>query len=63
LDGSSIEAALGLMTEDVEFRFGSAHPTVGRAAFAANAAAMTGVVGSLSHELLAVWTTGEPIRR
>jgi ketosteroid isomerase-like protein len=60
LDAGDTTAALQLMTEDVEFRFGSADPTVGRAAIANNAAAMAGVVASLSHELLAVWTVEEP---
>ena len=60
LDGGDIETALSLMTEDVAFSFGGADPAVGRAAVAANAAAMAGVIASLSHELLAVWTTGGP---
>jgi ketosteroid isomerase-like protein len=60
LDGGDIDTALSLMTDDVAFRFGSADPTAGRAAVATNAATMAGVIASLSHELLAVWTTGEP---
>jgi 2-polyprenyl-6-methoxyphenol hydroxylase-like FAD-dependent oxidoreductase/ketosteroid isomerase-like protein len=60
LDGGDIETALGFMTEDVAFRFGSAEPTIGRAAVAANAAAMADAIASLSHDILAVWTTGEP---
>jgi ketosteroid isomerase-like protein len=60
LDAGDIEAALGFMTEDVAFRFGSAEPTVGRAAMAGAAATMADVVAGMSHEFLAVWTTGEP---
>jgi ketosteroid isomerase-like protein len=60
LDAGDISRALGLMTENVRFRFGSAEPTVGRAAVAANATAMAGTVASLSHELLAVWTVKKP---
>ena len=60
LDAGDIDTALGLLTEDVTFRFGSAEPAVGRAALAGTAAAMAGVVGSMSHEMLAVWTTGAP---
>jgi ketosteroid isomerase-like protein len=60
LDTGDAPRALGLMTEDVGFRFGSTEPTVGRAAIAANATAMAGAIASLSHELLAVWTVAEP---
>jgi ketosteroid isomerase-like protein len=60
LDAGDTSRALDLMTEDVGFRFGSAEPTVGRAAIAANATAMAGTVASLSHELLAVWTVEKP---
>ncbi|MEZ0365154.1 nuclear transport factor 2 family protein [Mycobacterium sp. pUA109] len=60
LDAGDIEAALGFMTEDVAFRFGSAEPSTGRAAFAANCAAMAEVIATISHELLTVWTTADP---
>ena len=60
LDGGDIDTALSLMTDDVAFRFGSADPTAGRAAVATNAATMAGVIASLSHELLAVWTVEKP---
>jgi ketosteroid isomerase-like protein len=60
VDAGAIDTALRLMTDDVAFRFGSAHPTVGRPDFAANAAAMATLIASLSHELLAVWTTAAP---
>ena len=60
LDAGDTSRALGLMTDDVRFRFGSADLTVGRAAVAANATAMAGTVASLSHELLAVWTVEKP---
>jgi ketosteroid isomerase-like protein len=60
LDAGDTSRVLGLMTDDVRFRFGSAEPTVGRAAVAANATAMAGTVASLSHELLAVWTVEKP---
>jgi ketosteroid isomerase-like protein len=59
LDAGDIETVQGFLTEDVAFRFGSAEPTVGRAAIAATADTMAGVVASMSHELLTVWTTGE----
>jgi ketosteroid isomerase-like protein len=60
LDAGDIESALGLMTEDVAFRFGSADPVVGHAAFAAQVATIAGAIASISHRLLGVWTTGEP---
>jgi ketosteroid isomerase-like protein len=60
LDAGDIEGALGLMTEDVAFRFGSADPVVGHAAIAAQSTTMAGTIASMSHRLLAVWTTGEP---
>ena len=60
LDAGDIESVLGLMTEDVAFRFGSADPVVGHAAMAAQFALMAGAIASLSHRLLAVWTTAEP---
>ncbi|WP_157390259.1 nuclear transport factor 2 family protein [Nocardia terrae] len=60
IDAGRIETATGLLTQDVHFRFGNAEPTIGRDAFAANAAAMGGVLASISHEMLAVWTTSEP---
>lgn len=60
LDAGNIETALGFMTEGVKFRLGSADPTVGREGFAANATALAAIIASLSHEMLAVWTTGEP---
>jgi ketosteroid isomerase-like protein len=59
-DAGDTSRVLGLMTDDVRFRFGSAEPTVGRAAIVANATAMAGTVASLSHELLAVWTVEKP---
>lgn len=59
-DAGDASRVLGLMTDDVRFRFGSAEPTVVRAAVAANATAMAGTVASLSHELLAVWTVEKP---
>jgi ketosteroid isomerase-like protein len=55
-----MESALALMTEDVAFRFGSADSVVGHAAMAAQFALMAGAIASLSHRLLAVWTTAEP---
>ena len=60
LDSGDIASALSLMTEDVAFRFGSAEPTIGKAAIANNAAAMATVVESLSHQLDAVWTVEQP---
>jgi ketosteroid isomerase-like protein len=60
LDAGDISRVLDTMTEDVRFRFGSAEPTVGRAAVAANATTMAGTVASLSHEPLAVWTVEKP---
>jgi ketosteroid isomerase-like protein len=60
LDVGDIEGALGFMTEDVDFRFGSADPVVGHAGLAGQAAKMAGTIASMSHELLAAWTTGEP---
>jgi ketosteroid isomerase-like protein len=60
LDAGDTAHALALMTDDVGFRFGSAEPTVGRAAVAANATAMAATIASLHHELLAVWTVDEP---
>jgi ketosteroid isomerase-like protein len=60
IDTGDTSRALGLMTEDVVFRFGSAEPTVGRGAVATNATAMAGTVASLSHELLAVWRVEQP---
>jgi ketosteroid isomerase-like protein len=60
LDAGNIETALGFMAEDVALRLGSFDPTVGHAGFAALATTMGGVVASMSHDLLAVWTTGEP---
>jgi ketosteroid isomerase-like protein len=60
VDAGDTEIALRLMTEDIRFRFGSDEPTTGRAAFAANAAAMAGMIATMSHELLAVWTVTDP---
>jgi ketosteroid isomerase-like protein len=60
LDAGDIESALGLMTEDVALRFGSADLVVGHAAIAAQSATMAATIASMSHGLLAVWTTGEP---
>jgi ketosteroid isomerase-like protein len=60
VDAGDSEATLRFMTEDVAFRFGSAEPSIGTAAMAANSAAMAGVVAEMSHALLAMWTTGEP---
>ena len=60
VDAGDIENALGLMTEDVAFRFGSADPLVGHAAISEQFAAMAATIASMSHGLLAVWTTGEP---
>jgi hypothetical protein len=48
------------MAEDVEFRFGNAEPTIGRAAFLSSAAGMAGTIASISHELLGVWVTNDP---
>jgi ketosteroid isomerase-like protein len=60
LDAGDVRSALGLMTEDVTLRFGNADPVVGHAAIAAQFTTMAGVIASMSHELRAVWTTGEP---
>jgi ketosteroid isomerase-like protein len=60
LDSRDIASALGLMTEDVAFRFGSAEPTIRKPAIAANATAMASVVESLSHEMYSVWTVEQP---
>jgi ketosteroid isomerase-like protein len=60
MDAGDTARALGLMTDDVGFRFGSAEPTVGRAALAANADEMAAAIASLTHELFAVWTVNEP---
>jgi ketosteroid isomerase-like protein len=60
LDAGQMESALALMTEDVAFRFGNADSVVGHAAMAAQFALMAGAIASLSHRLLAVWTTAEP---
>jgi ketosteroid isomerase-like protein len=60
LDAGDLDGALGLMAQDVAFRFGSADPVVGHAAIATQFATMAGAIASLSHRLLAVWTTGEP---
>jgi ketosteroid isomerase-like protein len=59
LDAGDIENALGLMKEDVDFRFGSADPVVGHTAISAQFATMAATIASMSHELLSVWTTGE----
>ena len=63
LDSGDIASALGLMTEDVAFRVGSAKPTIGKPAIEANATAMASVVESLSHHLYSVWTVeqSEPV--
>jgi ketosteroid isomerase-like protein len=60
LDAGDIEGALRLMTEDVAFRFGSADRVVGQAAFAEGVSTLAGAIASLSHQLLAVWTTVGP---
>jgi ketosteroid isomerase-like protein len=60
LDTGDASRALGLMTQDVVFRFGSAEPTVGHEGIAANATAMAGTVASMSPELLAVWGVEQP---
>ena len=44
VDAGNIETALGFMTEDVAFRFGSFDPAVGHAGFATAAATMGQVV-------------------
>ena len=60
LDAGDIESALSSMTEDIAFRFGNADPVVGQAAIAAQFTTMAGIIASMSHGLLAIWTTGEP---
>ena len=45
LDAGDIEDALGLMTEDVDFRFGSANPVVGHTAISAQFATMAAADG------------------
>jgi ketosteroid isomerase-like protein len=60
LDAGDVDGALQLMTEDVAFRFGSADPVVGRAAFAEGVSALASTIVSLTHRLLAVWTTVAP---
>jgi ketosteroid isomerase-like protein len=59
LDAGDIDTAMGFLTEDVVLRFGNAEPAVGSAAIADTAAAMANVVASMSHEMLAVWTTNQ----
>ena len=62
LDAGDLGGALGFMTEDVAFRFGNADAVVGPAAIATHFATMAGTIASISHRLLAVWTTSEPDR-
>src|ERR1700751_2748011 len=60
LNAGNIATALTCLPEAVAFRFGSAEASVGRAAMASTPATMFGVVASMSHKMLAVWTTGQP---
>jgi ketosteroid isomerase-like protein len=60
IDSGDIDGVQSLLTEDVAFRFGSAEATTGKAAIAANAAALAGAVESLSHDMLAVWSVEQP---
>jgi ketosteroid isomerase-like protein len=60
VDAGDTPRALGLLTDDVHFRFGSAEPTVGRDGVAANAAALRTTIAGLSHELDTIWAVDEP---
>jgi ketosteroid isomerase-like protein len=60
VDAGDAQRALGLLTDDVRFQFGSAEPTVGQEGVAANAAVLRTAIAGLSHELDTIWTVGEP---
>ena len=60
LDAGDAPRALGMLTEDVHFQFGSAKPSVGHEGVLANAIAVQTTIARLSHELCAVWVVDEP---
>src|SRR5690348_9169121 len=49
-----------LLSDDVDFRFGSASPTVGRQAFDQFAASLAPHITTLSHRLIQTWTVQPP---
>ena len=60
IDAGDFGVALELLTEDVNFRFGSSEPAVGHEAWASTGANLQTVVAGVSHDLSAVWVVEEP---
>ena len=55
IDGKDLDAFLGFLTEDAEFRFANAPPAIGREAVGAFVGGFFGAVAGISHRLIHTW--------